>query len=205
MEQESISPARARRKARLAWALLGALVLGAIGAYVALRSGGDNDPAPLWPGSANWLRAHASPRPVPDIAFEDGQGRQRTSAQFRGKVVLLNVWATWCVPCREEMPSLERLQQKLGGPGFEVVALSIDTAGAAAVHAFYDEIGIRALPIYVDATAPASASLGVVGIPTTLLVDRQGREIARRAGAAQWDGPVAVRAIQTHLAPDAKR
>jgi hypothetical protein len=97
------------------------------------------------------------------------------------------------------MPALDQLQQKLGGPGFEIVALSIDAGGAAAVKQFYDEIGIRALAIYVDPASRGMGALGLVGIPTTLLIDRQGREVARRTGPAEWDGAEAVRMIEGYL------
>ena len=184
--------------ARIAWALLGALALaaGAAGAYFSLHPSGQGEPTPR---NDFVLRAHASPRPVPELVFEDGRGARRTLADFKGKVVLLNVWATWCVPCREEMPALDRLQHKLGGPEFEVVALSIDAGGAAAVKKFYDEIGIRSLGIYVDPASRAMGSLGLVGIPTTLLVDRQGREIGRRTGPAEWDGAEAVRMFEEYV------
>lgn len=140
-----------------------------------------------------------APRPLPDLAFVDGDGRPLTLADFRGKVVLLNIWATWCVPCREEMPTLDRLQAELGGPDFAVVALSIDRAGAKAVHEFYEEIGIRHLGLYVDSSGKASRDVGVVGLPTTLLVDREGRELGRLIGPAEWDSPEAVTFIRRHL------
>ena len=191
------------------WALLGllALVAGGIGAYFSMRSASESEPAPLATPALEGVfvfRTHATPRPVSDLAFEDGQGRKRTLAEFRGKVVLLNVWATWCTPCREEMPALDRLQQKLGGPGFEVLALSVDSGGASAVKRFYDETGIRVLAIYVDPATRATASLAIVGVPTTLLIDRQGREIGRRTGPAEWDGPGAVRMIAGYLESAAK-
>ncbi|HEX9274794.1 MAG TPA: TlpA disulfide reductase family protein [Casimicrobiaceae bacterium] len=140
-----------------------------------------------------------SPRPVANVEFEDGQGRKRTLADFRGKVVLLNIWATWCVPCRTEMPTLDRLQSRLGSENFEVVALSIDRGGQPAVRSFYDEIDVRALPIYVDATTEALAKLGVIGVPTTLLIDREGREVARYTGPAQWDRPEVIATIERYL------
>ena len=126
---------------------------------------------------------------VPNLPFQDGSGRQRTLAEFRGKVVLLNIWATWCAPCREEMPALDRLQAKLGGPEFEVVALSIDQQGPSVVRRFFDEVGIKALRLYVDPTAQAGFKLATVGVPATLLVDRGGREVWRRVGPAKWDAP----------------
>src|SRR3546814_1814786 len=103
-----------------------------------------------------------------------------TLKAFDGRFVLLNIWATWCVPCREEMPSLDRLQAGLGGPDFVVVPLSIDREGLPAVKAFYEELGLKALGIYVDQSGRASGKLGAAGIPTTLLVDREGREIGRK-------------------------
>jgi thiol-disulfide isomerase/thioredoxin len=166
-----------------------ALAASAVGIYYATQPGGKAEPiAP----SGFAFPLHAAPRPLPQISFEDGQGRKHTLAEFRGRTVLLNIWATWCVPCRKEMPALDRLEQKLGGPGFEVLALSIDTQGVAPVRRFYDEIGIRTLAIYVDSTTRSSDMLGVIGIPTTLLVDPQGREVARRTGPAEWDSPEAL-------------
>jgi len=200
---ETSAPARrAPISMRVAVALLGGVVLLAsgVGAYLSLSpTAGDRPVATSQPAVGFSFRPHPAPRPLPNIAFEDDAERKLTLADVRGKVVLLNVWATWCAPCREEMPALDRLQQKLGGPGFEVIALSIDNGGPAAVRRFYDEIGIRALAIYVDAATRATAGLAVVGIPTTLLIDRQGREIGRRTGPAQWDEPQAVRMIAGYL------
>lgn len=142
---------------------------------------------------------HASPQRIADVKFEDGKGRKRRLADFRGKVVLLNIWATWCGPCRKEMPTLDHLQSQLGGKDFEVVALSIDRGGQVAVKSFYDEIDIQALAIYVDSTTEAQARLGVVGVPTTLLIDADGREIARYTGAAEWDRPEVIDAIRRYL------
>ena len=103
-------------------------------------------------------------------------------------MVLLNVWATWCVPCRKEMPTLDRLQARLGGKDFLVIALSIDREGVAPVKRFYQELGLEKLAIYVDPSGKGSQALAIPGVPTTLLIDRQGREIARKMGPAEWDG-----------------
>jgi thiol-disulfide isomerase/thioredoxin len=130
---------------------------------------------------------HQSPKPVGAVAFEDDQGRAQHIADFRGKVVLLNVWATWCGPCREEMPALDRLQAILGGPDFEVVALSIDWKGVDAVRKFYAEVGVRNLPIHLDRQGNSTRQLATVGVPTTLLLDREGRELGRISGPAEWD------------------
>ena len=185
---------------RIAWASLAVFAVAAgIGAHLWLGREAESQPTrPLAPGGALFA-VHAEPRPMPELAFEDDMGRKRAHSEFRGKVVLLNIWATWCVPCREEMPALDRLQQKLGGPEFEVLALSIDAGGAPAVRRFYDEIGIRALAIYVDPGIRATSSLQVIGLPTTLLVDRKGREIGRHLGPAQWDAAEAVRTIVRYV------
>lgn len=182
---------------RLAWALFGAaaLVTGGVGTYLAFKQGGE-----AIAGDSAVLRMHASPRRLPELAFEDGKGKPVTLADFRGRTVLLNVWATWCPPCREEMPSLDRLQKALGGPAFEVVALSIDAGGAPVVERFYKEIGIASLAIYVDPGMRAAGQLATPGVPTTLLIDREGRELGRHAGPAQWDRPEALRVISGHLA-----
>ena len=111
-------------------------------------------------------------------------------------MVLLNIWATWCVPCRKEMPSLDRVQARLGGNDFIVVPLSLDREGVAAVKHFYLEVGVQRLGIYVDPSSGASHDLGVPGLPTTLLINREGREVARKIGEAVWDGPEMARLIQ---------
>lgn len=130
-----------------------------------------------------------APKPLPEVAIADGEGKVGALADFRGKFVLLNIWATWCIPCRKEMPTLDRLQVQLGGPDFEVVALSIDRAGADAVRKFYADIGIEHLSARLDAAAEAPFKLGAVGLPTTLLVNPQGEEIGRLIGPAEWVSP----------------
>ncbi len=153
-------------------------------------------------GSLNLLR---EPRELPDVGFSDGDGRPVKLSSYRGKVVLLNVWATWCPPCRKEMPSLDRLQAKLGGPEFEVVALSIDRGGPSVVRTFYEEIGLKSLRVYIDQNGEASLALGVNGVPATLLIDSEGKEIGRKIGPAEWDSPEVVTVIQGYLgasAPD---
>jgi thiol-disulfide isomerase/thioredoxin len=132
------------------------------------------------------------PKPLPELQFNDSEGKSLTLTDFNGKVVLLNVWATWCVPCRKEMPELDRLQAKLGGHEFEVVTLSIDRKGLDAVKKFYGEIGIQHLSQYVDTTNTVSEALGIIGLPTTLLINREGQELARLIGPAEWDSPEMV-------------
>ncbi|MBX9925926.1 MAG: TlpA family protein disulfide reductase [Hyphomicrobiaceae bacterium] len=141
-----------------------------------------------------------TPEPIADFTFEDGTGAKKTLADWNGKVVLLNLWATWCAPCRHEMPSLDRLQKRLGGPengrGFEVVALSVDRQGAAASKKFLDDTKIEKLGLYVESTSKSLGTLKATGLPTTILIDRDGREIGRLAGPAEWDSPDAIRLIE---------
>lgn len=142
-------------------------------------------------------------RPVPAIEFADGEGRNHTLADFRGKVVLLNIWATWCPPCRKEMPTLDRLQAKIGGSDFEVVALSVDRTGADVVQKFFAEIGIRHLSPFVDTSSTALQKLAIFGLPTTLLIDREGQELGRLIGPAEWDDPEAIAFVKDIIARQA--
>jgi thiol-disulfide isomerase/thioredoxin len=132
---------------------------------------------------------HDVPKPVATVAFDDAEGRSRNLADFKGKAVLLNIWATWCVPCRKEMPALDRLQGAMGGPDFEVVPVSIDRSGIDKVRNFFSEIGIRHLPMYADASGQVLRAIGAVGLPTTLIIDRAGQEVGRVIGPAEWDSP----------------
>lgn len=135
------------------------------------------------------LRIHKQAKSLPEVRFKDGAERELTLADFLGKIVLLNVWATWCGPCRHEMPTLDRLQGKLGGEEFEVLALSIDKAGPGAVRKFFEEIGVEHLSLYIDESAKAAHALKAIGLPVTLLLNRKGQEIGRLIGPAEWDTP----------------
>jgi thiol-disulfide isomerase/thioredoxin len=139
---------------------------------------------------------HGVPRPLPDVAFHDAAGRPVHLSDFRGKVVVLNIWATWCGPCRKEMPTLDRLQAKLGGSNFEVVALSADSTGPGAVRKFFRFIGVRHLSTYIDESSEALSILRVPALPTTLLLDRNGAEIGRLTGPAEWDSAVMLRFLR---------
>lgn len=142
----------------------------------------------------------ASPVAVPALEFSDGEGHSRAPADFRGKVVLLNIWATWCLPCRKEMPTLDRLQAALGGNDFEVVALSIDRGGVKRVKKFFNEIGVQHLAVYVDLSRKANYALDVEGLPATLLIDRRGLELGRISGPAEWDAPEMVAFLKSIIA-----
>lgn len=136
---------------------------------------------------------------VANFSFQNAEGETVQLADFRGKAVLLNIWATWCVPCREEMPTLDNLQAEVGGLDFEVVALSIDVAGLTAVETFYGEIGITNLAVYLDRPSASWSALGIVGIPTTVLIDGNGRELMRVVGPAEWDSEEMIATIRGYL------
>lgn len=125
--------------------------------------------------------------PVPDLAFLDMEGDPAKLSDFRGKVVVLNVWATWCQPCREEMPTLDNLQAIFAEEPVIVLALSVDRGGPERIRAFLEEIGVERLHVYRDPKMAATRALRIPGLPATLLIDRQGREAGRLLGIAEWD------------------
>lgn len=127
---------------------------------------------------------------LPDLAFSDAAGEPRTLSAWRGRTVLLNLWATWCVPCRKEMPALDAVQARLGGPDFEVVAINIDTRNLDKPKAFLAEAGVNHLAYFFDSRAKVFMDLKGIGkafgMPTSLLIDPDGCEIATLAGPADW-------------------
>ena len=146
--------------------------------------------------------APTEPRPAPEFSFEDALGNALSLDDFRGQVVVLNLWATWCAPCRHEMPSLDRLQAAHGGAGLQVVPLSVDRGALEQIEAFYDEVGIRHLDIYRDPQNAAGRALGALGLPTTVVFDQDGREVGRLLGPAEWDGPEALALLRSLIEPD---
>ena len=137
---------------------------------------------------------------VPDIRFNNEKNEGASLSQWRGRVVLVNLWATWCAPCRKEMPALAALQKQLGGKDFEVVAISIDRKGADASAAFLIENNAATLALYTDPSAAILDALQAVGMPASVLVDRQGREIGRLLGPADWSGTDALKLIKAAIA-----
>jgi len=137
-----------------------------------------------------------SPKQMNGISFVDAQGRKLGLEDFRGKFVLVNLWATWCGPCRREMPSLDRLQARLSGDEFTVLALSQDRKGVAAVEKFLTQVGIKNLGVFVDSSARSARTLGAIGLPTTILLNKEGGVIGRLIGPAEWDSDEAVRLIE---------
>ncbi|MFP3921000.1 MAG: TlpA family protein disulfide reductase [Dichotomicrobium sp.] len=146
------------------------------------------------------LKVHDEPREVPDFSFIDGDGETRTLADWSGKLRLVNIWATWCAPCKEEMPALSRLEDKLGGADFAVLPVSVDRGGIAKPRGFLEDIGADNLPVLLDETARLNFKLDVMGLPATLIIDREGREIARMIGPAEWDSPEAIARLRELMA-----
>lgn len=137
-----------------------------------------------------------SAKPLPVITFTDAEGRERNLSEWKGKIVLVNLWATWCAPCKVEMPSLDRLQAKLGGPDFAVIPISLDWSGLDKPRQFLEKNQLSNLPLFLDSSKTLMQSLSVPGLPLSVLIDREGREIARLAGAAEWDSPEAEALIR---------
>jgi len=197
------------RRSRSLWLIgLAALVAGVIGVYLIAsepRKPTETTQASdglrhLAIGKMAAFVVKSAAEPVANFAFMDESGAEVSLEKWRGRVVLLNLWATWCAPCRKEMPELDALQQKLGSPDFEVVALSLDRQGAETARKFLDETKATNLKLYVDTTARALDGLRAVGLPTTILFDRKGREVGRLAGAADWASPEAVALVEKVIA-----
>jgi thiol-disulfide isomerase/thioredoxin len=159
--------------------------------------------APLARGEVAALTVAKRPIRVPELAFLDETGARKTLTDWRGRTVLFNLWATWCAPCRKEMPALDELQAKLGGPNFEVVAVNIDTRDTAKPKAWLKEVGIGRLGYFADPTAKVFQDLKEIGkafgMPTTLLIDAAGCEIATLAGPAEWASEDALKLISAAL------
>jgi thiol-disulfide isomerase/thioredoxin len=168
-------------------------------AAVAPSARAADDLKPLLTGGMAKFTASAEAKPALPAPFRDGADKERTLADFKGRVVLVSLWATWCIPCRAEMPTLDALQVKLGGPDFEVLAISQDRAGAAKAKAFMAEIGVQHLPFYIDASMKSARAFGAYGLPTSILYDRDGREVGRMVGDADWAGEDAIKLIRAVL------
>jgi thiol-disulfide isomerase/thioredoxin len=159
--------------------------------------------APFARGEVAAVRVASSGLKVPDLAFQDAAGKPLSLAQWRGRTVLLNLWATWCVPCRKEMPALDALEKKLGSTDFQVVAVNIDTRDPDKPKTFFKELRIAQLAYYADPSARTFQNLKEIGrafgMPTTMLVDKQGCEVGTIAGPAEWASDDAVKLIQAAL------
>ncbi len=179
--------------------------------YVAALSGATPAAAQQLPaqfgqsGEMARLTVHAEPRPRAQTAFTDAEGAQRRLADYEGKVVLVNFWATWCPPCLKEMPSIDRLAAALEGPEFEVLAISTDRGDIAKPTRWFAENGIAHLEVLHDPRSALAREVALIGQPTTLILDREGREIARFIGEAEWDSPQAKALIEGVIAATAER
>jgi thiol-disulfide isomerase/thioredoxin len=161
--------------------------------------------APLAHGEVAALTVATTPLRLPDLAFEDAGGKPRKLSEWRGRTVLVNLWATWCVPCRKEMPALESLQTRLVGPDFEVVAINIDTRDPDKPKNFLKDANLTRLDYFSDQKAKVFQDLKSIGralgMPTSVLVDGQGCEIATIAGPAEWASDDAVKLIAAAVKP----
>ena len=159
--------------------------------------------APFAKGEVAAVNIAKGPLKVPDLAFQDASGKALTLENWRGRTVLLNLWATWCVPCRKEMPSLDALQAELGGPDFEVVTVNIDTRDPEKPKTWLKEVGVSKLAYYADPAAKTFQDLKAVGrafgMPTTLLIGPQGCEIGTIAGPAEWASDDAIALIKAAI------
>jgi thiol-disulfide isomerase/thioredoxin len=174
------------------------LIAGAIGIY--WFQGGERK-VPDAPASAMAaFIKHPTPKDIAAFSFADGTGAVKDLSNWKGKVVLVNLWATWCAPCRKEMPELAKLQKLMGSNDFEVVAISEDLKGAEASSAFLKESGADNLALYTDQKATALAAIQSVGLPTTLLIDRNGKEVGRLLGPADWASSEAQDLVKAEIA-----
>jgi thiol-disulfide isomerase/thioredoxin len=154
-------------------------------------------------GAATRKLVESEPKPPPAFLFTDAEGKEHGAADFAGQGLVVNLWATWCLPCVAEMPALDRAQAMLAGEGVRVLALSSDREGRAKVEAFYRDRGLRHLGLWLDPRGAAQRALGARGLPTTVVIDREGRERARLEGAAEWDKPELLAAVRRLVGPPA--
>src|SRR5436190_4869230 len=221
-DMPEMSPPRPATKRQIplaigAVAAVGVIGLGAFYGLGGFKRGTGGDPtctgavelarriAPLAHGEVAALTMATSPLRLPDLAFEDAEGKPRKLSEWRGKTVLVNLWATWCVPCRKEMPALDNLQAKLGGKDFEVVAVNIDTRDPEKPRNFLKEANLTRLGYFADSKAKVFQDLKnigkALGMPTSILVDSQGCEIGTIAGPAEWASDDAIALIKAAVQP----
>ena len=175
--------------------LMSALLYTALLGVANLAAAQGVDPASLREGDMRKLVFHPAPVATTDTAFASEDGSDLTLADLEGRYVVLNFWATWCAPCRIEMPHLSALQSELGGDDFEVVTIAVGPNPQPAMERFFDEIGVDNLPLHTDARQRFARAMGVLGLPVTLILDPDGREIARMQGEADWSSPSALAII----------
>jgi thiol-disulfide isomerase/thioredoxin len=139
--------------------------------------------------------------PAPAVPLTEAAGNTANLSDFQGKLVLVNLWATWCEPCLREMPSLERLQARLG-ERIAILAVSEDRSGSKVVEPFIEKLGLKAVKFYIDPKSAIGHAFEVRGLPTSILIDREGRVLGRVEGAAEWDSPKIIAIIERFLSDD---
>lgn len=173
--------------------------------YMALAFGANAalaDPAgiaDLREGDMKKLVVHSEPKPVSATPFNGANGNQMSLNDYKGKVTAVNFWAVWCAPCREEMPMLSELQTEFGGDDFEVVTIAAGRNSPQAMNQFFEEIGVDNLPLHADPRMALSREMGVFGLPVTILLDRDGQEVARLQGDAHWNSESAKNIIRAMI------
>ncbi|RWR13901.1 TlpA family protein disulfide reductase [Paenirhodobacter populi] len=159
--------------------------------YTALSLGANPaaalDLSALKTGEMKKMVVYDQPLATPDLPFVDAEGGSHSLRDFRGQPVLLNFWATWCAPCRAEMPALDRAQADLGSRGLKVLTLATGRNPQAQIGRFFDQAGVVHLPRYQDEPRALARAMGVAGLPVSVLIDREGHEVARIIGEADWD------------------
>jgi thiol-disulfide isomerase/thioredoxin len=143
----------------------------------------------------------SQPYPAPAISLSDTSGHSVELSELQGKLVIVNLWATWCGPCLREMPSLERLQSRLG-ERIAVLAVSEDRGGDKAVEPFLDKLGLKSVKVYIDPKSEIGHAFGARGLPTSFLIDREGKVLGRVEGAAEWDSPKILGVLEPLLSGD---
>jgi thiol-disulfide isomerase/thioredoxin len=186
---------------RLVVIVLVGTIVAALTFAVYMLAGLNDEEVPRKLGSIDNFLPAREIKQAPLLTFLDEEGTKITLEKFRGKIVVLNLWATWCTPCVAEMPMLDRLQQQLEGVGVVVLALSIDRGGPEVVREFFDEHEIEHLAVYVDPTMRAQQDLSAFGLPTTLIIDREGNDRGRIVGPAEWDDAEAADLVLSASAP----
>ena len=173
--------------------------------YLSLATLANADPMSiedLRDGDMRKLAIHSEPMPSSDVGFMSADGTDMTLADYQGKHIVLNFWATWCAPCRAEMPHLSALQETFGGDDFEVVTIATGRNPEPAMKAFFDEIDVYNLPLHTDARQNLARSMGVLGLPVTVILDPDGNEIARLQGDADWHSDSALAIINALISPE---
>jgi thiol-disulfide isomerase/thioredoxin len=182
---------------------LGLIIVAAVYLIAGPKGNGPHAGASQLAAYATGAVANFNPAPtpaaVPDLTFQDGTGKPLRLSEFRGRLILLNLWATWCVPCREEMPALDALQAAMGSDRFQVLALSVDKDGLERAGDFLKELKAGHIALYNDPTSRASFQMKAFGLPTTVLVGPDGHELGRLVGPAHWNTPEAKALIEAAL------